>query len=105
MAEPVEQAPPAPVTEVIEETTVGMLGAVRVPMGNMTVGGYTLPDGTARRGWICSLALEGGGVFVGEGSRVTVGGAVWEVVAVQKAPGELGSVTLRQVSLQATGQP
>lgn len=104
MGEAAEQAPEqagqpgqAPVIEIIDETTVGMLGDVRVPMGNMTFGTYTLPDGSEARDWICSLALDGGGVFVGKGSVVSVGGARWEVIAVRKTPGELGSVTLRRL--------
>lgn len=101
-AGPAAATPPAPppaasqtaVTETIDETTVGDLDGVRVPMGNMTTGAYTLPDGTEKTGPICSLALPGGPVFVGVGSVVTVGGARWEVTAVDKTPGELGSVTL-----------
>ena len=103
MGEPVEQAQ-APmieasieIIEIIDETTVGMLGVVRVPMGNMTFGTYTLPDGSTARDWICSLALEGGGVFVGKGSMVEVGGVSWRVVEVRKTPGELGSVTLQRM--------
>ena len=61
-------APPAPlapppaagvdVIETIEETTVGDLGGVPVPMGNMFVDTYTLPDGTSASGLVCALALE-----------------------------------------------
>ncbi len=83
--------------ETIEETTVGDLGGVRVPMGNMTRGRYALPDGGEGEGWICALALgEGPGLFVGAGSVVEVGGARWEVLRVDKTPGQLGSVTLRR---------
>jgi hypothetical protein len=93
------EAPPAggTVTETIEETTVGELGGVRVPMGNMTRGKYRLPDGSEQEGLICSLALPGQtGVFVGLGSVVQVGAAAWEVVAIEKKDSALGSVTLRQ---------
>lgn len=83
--------------EVIDETTVGELGGARVPMASMTIGDYTLPDGTSARGWICWLAGAAGGVFVGLGSVVPVGEQRWEVIAVEKTPGELGSVTLRSV--------
>lgn len=90
--------------ETIEETTVGDLDGVRVPMGNMTQGTYTLPDGQQRAGWICSLALppapgepQRPGVFVGQGSVVELGRSRWEVLSVNKVPGELGSVTLRRL--------
>jgi hypothetical protein len=84
-------------TETIDETTVGDLGGVRVPMGNMTTGTYTLPDGSEGRGTICSLALpDQVGVFVGLGSVVDVQGTRWEVIGIEKPPGQLGSVTLRR---------
>ncbi len=88
----------APVRETIDETTVGMLGEHRVPMGNMTTGAYTKADGTEARGVICSLVVDPQqpGVFVGLGSAVTVGGVRWEVVAIEKTPGTLGSVTLER---------
>lgn len=82
-------------TETIDETTVGNLNGVPVPMGNMTIGPYTLPDGRQTEGWICSLALPNQtGVFVGVGSVVNVGGVSWRVVEVEKDKGKLGSVTL-----------
>ncbi len=88
----------AELIETIEETTVGDLGGVRVPMGNMTQGAYTLPDGSQRHGWICALALPPGpGTFVGAGSVVTVEGTPWEVLEVNKTPGVLGSVRLRRL--------
>jgi len=84
--------------EIIDETTVGDLGGVRVPMGNMTRGEYTLPDGTKAQGVICSLALpDQVGVFVGKGSVVDVQGTRWEVIDVDKPPGERGSVTLKRL--------
>jgi hypothetical protein len=42
------------------------------------------------------LALPAGPIFVGVGSVVEVGGARWSVIAVDKAPGALGSVTLER---------
>lgn len=81
--------------EVIDETTVGDLGGARVPMASMTIGDYTLPDGTSARGWICWLAGEAGGLFVGVGSLVNVANRRWEVISVEKTPGELGRVSLR----------
>lgn len=100
-AEPPAASPPpseAPVIETIEETTVGELNGVRVPMGSMTTGTYALPGGREARGLICALALPGDtGVFVGMGSVVAVGGARWEVVAIEKASGEPGSVSLKRL--------
>lgn len=88
----------AAVIETIEETTVGDLDGVRVPMANMTQGDYVLPDGTTRRGWICALVIPGApAVFVGAGSQVTVGGVRWEVLDVQKNAGALGTVTLKRL--------
>ena len=84
-------------TETIDETTVGELDGVRVPMGNMTTGEYVLPDGTKKHGPICSLALPGGpGVFVGVGSEVMVDNNRWTVTVVDNPPEGLGSVTLRK---------
>lgn len=81
----------------IDETTVGLVGRERVPMGNMCRGTYTRADGTSAEGWMCSLAIGGQiGVFVGEGSEVEIGGARWAIVRVDKEPGELGSVTLER---------
>lgn len=86
------------VIETIEETTVGDLDGTRVPMGNVTNGSYTLPDGTPKRGPICSLALPGQiGEFVGAGSVVTVDGTRWEVTEVVNPAEGLGSVTLRKL--------
>ena len=100
-----DKPPPAPasekamVIEEIEETTVGDLGGHRVPMGNMTRGSYTLPDGTERTGPICSLVLPGRspGVFVGQGSVVTVGEHRWEVLKVDQPDEGLGTVTLKRL--------
>ena len=84
-----------PLREIIDEGTVGDLDGVRVPMGSMTRTTYTLPDGSAQHGLVGALALpDGGGVFVGLGSEVTVAGRVWRVVDIEKSPGEPGSVTL-----------
>jgi hypothetical protein len=85
-----------PVRETIDETTVGDLDGVRVPMANMTTGSYTRADGSEARGTICALVLPGGPVFVGLGSAVTLDGARWEVVAIEKSPGQFGSVTLER---------
>ena len=81
----------------IDETTVGDLDGFPVPMGNMIQDDYTLPDGTSRHGTVCALALPEGGTFVGVGSVVQVGDARWQVTAVDKPKGELGSVTLEKL--------
>ncbi len=101
-AEPSPAVPPVPaeqepaVIETIEETTVGDLNGVRVPMGNVIEDDYTLPDGTVARGLVCALALESGPLWVGAGSVVEVGGATWRVVSVKRPPGERGEVTLER---------
>ncbi len=94
-----QTTPDAPVMiETIDETTVGDLDGVRVPMGNMTTGTYTLPDGTEATGTICSLALpDQVGVFVGMDSIVDVEGTKWKVIAISKPEGQLGSVTLQKL--------
>ena len=90
---------PAVIIEEIEETTVGDLGGERVPMGNVTRGRYTLPDGSEREGPICSLVLPGGapGVFVGAGSVVEVAGHRWEVLEVESPPAGPGNVRLKRL--------
>ncbi len=91
------EAPPV-IIEDIDETTVGDLGGTRVPMGNMTTGAYTLPDGTKKHGLICSLVIgPGPGVFVGLGSEVTVDGTRWRVVGIEKDGDALGSVQLQKL--------
>lgn len=94
---PVAPKESVPVTETIEETTVGDLDGVRVPMGNMTRGTYTLPDGTEQTGLICALALKPAPRFVGKGSVVEVEGARWEVTAIEKEGSGPGSVTLTRL--------
>ena len=84
--------------ETIQETTVGDLDGIRVPMGNMTRLDYALPDGSTRHGLVCSLALPGRiGIFVGMDSEVDVEGTRWRVVGIEKRPGQPGSVTLRRL--------
>ncbi len=95
---PSEHPDPAPMIETIEETTVGDLDGVRVPMGNMTTDTYTLPDGTQAHGTVCSLAIAGRiGVFVGLGSIVDVEGTQWKVIDIDKPEGQRGSVTLQKL--------
>lgn len=85
--------------ETIDETTVGDLDGARVPMGNMSSGDYLLPDGSTASGLKCALVVDPAapGVFVGMGSVVTVQGARWQVVAIEKTAGSLGSVTLQRL--------
>lgn len=86
-----------PMIETIDETTVGDLDGTRVPMGNVTHGTFTLPDGTEKKGDICSLVIsEGPGVFVGAGSVVEVDGVKWTVLKVDNPASGLGSVTLQK---------
>jgi hypothetical protein len=87
------------VTETIDETTVGDLDGARVPMGNMTTGDYLLPDGSTANGLKCALVIDPAapGVFVGMGSVVTVQGARWQVVGIEKTAGSPGSVTLQRL--------
>lgn len=96
-SDPVAPKEIPPVIETIEETTVGDLDGVRVPMGNMTRGTYTLPDGTEQTGLICALALKPSPQFVGKGSVVEIDGARWEVTAIEKEGTAPGSVTLRRL--------
>lgn len=94
-------APPLlepPVIEFIDETTVGDLDGVRVAMGNVTTGTYSLPDGTERSGDICVLAFfDDTSVWVGAGSVVDVEGTRWEVIEVINPPRDLGCVRLRRL--------
>lgn len=84
------------VIESIEETTVGELSGLRVGMASVTTGEYALADGSRKTGRMCALAINGAvGVFVGVGSVVTVNGARWEIIGLEKTPGELGEVRLR----------
>lgn len=85
-------------TETIDETTVGDLDGVRVGMASMTTMAYALPDGTERTGLVCALVLpDQPGQFVGLGAHFVVEGRTWEVIAIEKTKGELGSVTLRRL--------
>ena len=98
----VYQSPPSvdetAMIESIEETTVGDLDGTPVPMGNMTVMDYDLPDGRSRHGLVCSLALPGQiGTFVGLGSVIQVGDARWEVVGIEKPDDDNGEVTLKKL--------
>ena len=83
--------------ETIDETTVGDLDGTPCPMGSMVRGSYPLPDGSTGTGWTATLALAEGPTVVGLGSEVTVDGARWRVVAIEKSPPEPGSVTLEPV--------
>ena len=83
--------------EIIEETAVGNLNGVDVPMANVT-NNYTfkLPDGSEGKGKACLLILPEADVWVGVGSEVQVGGATWRVTKIDSPEGETGSVTLEK---------
>ena len=84
--------------ESIDETTMGELGDARVGMASMTTMAYTLPDGTEQTGLVCALVLpDQEGIFVGMGSHFVADDHTWEVIGIEKSPGELGSVTLRRL--------
>jgi len=86
------------IIETIEQNTVGDLDGHRQPMGNVTTGTYTLPDGSEASGPICSLPIDGQiGVFVGAGSIVTVGDHRWQVLDVTLGHGKPGSVRLQML--------
>jgi hypothetical protein len=86
------------VIEKIEETAVGNLNGVDVPMANVTNNyKFMLPDGTEGRGKACLLILPDNDVWVGIGSEVSVGGATWRVTHIDSPKDETGSVTLQQL--------
>ncbi|HJN76507.1 MAG TPA: hypothetical protein QGF58_21440 [Myxococcota bacterium] len=83
----------------ITETTVGMLGAHRVPMASMLLeDDYDLPDGSSARGVVCALVLEDGPAWVGLGSEVFVVDATWRVVGIDKpSEDDNGTITLERL--------
>ena len=85
--------------EEIDETPVGDLAGVSVPMANVTHGEYLLPDGSTRIGDMCILVIPDtdGGVFVGAGSEVEVEGVRWRVLAVDNPTDDCGSVRLERL--------
>ena len=90
--------------ENIEETTVGMLGDIRVAMANMVFeGSYERADGSTAAGLACVLVpLDGSDAkyWVGLDSRVTIGGAHWQVTGISKPRHGNGSISLRSVDIQ-----
>ncbi|MEN9786686.1 MAG: hypothetical protein RLZZ299_1950 [Pseudomonadota bacterium] len=87
--------------EVITETTVGLLDGVAVAVGNVWERDYADADGTRRAGMTARLAwTDAGGTdhweVAGAGSLLSLGTSHWRVVAVDKAPGTPGRVTLRR---------
>ena len=87
------------VIEIIEETAVGSLDGIDVPMANVT-NEYTfaLPDGSQGKGKACMLILPDSDVWVGVGSEVKVGTSTWRVLKIHTPENETGSVTLEKVS-------
>jgi len=87
------------VIEIIEETAVGSLDGIDVPMANVTNEyTYALPDGSQGKGKACMLILPDDDVWVGVGSEVTVGASKWRVIKIHSPDNETGSVTLEKVS-------
>lgn len=81
----------------ITETTVGWLGEVRVPFGNVWEADYVLADGSTAHGLSGALYLPDGEVRVGVGSRVAAGDHDWQVVALTGEPPR-AVITLRAVA-------
>ena len=82
----------------ITETTVGWLGEVRVPFGNVWEADYVRADGVAARGLTGVLFLPDGEQRVGVGSRVRAGDGDWSVLSVEGEPPR-AVITLRPVAL------
>ena len=85
------------VIEMIEETTVGILGGQRIPMAN-ACREYTfrLPDGSEGRGPACMLMLPKS-TWVGVGSEVVAGGYRWRVIDIKVPDDDSGSVYLERL--------
>lgn len=87
--------------EVISETTVGLLDGIAVAVGNVWERDYADADGTRRAGMTARLAwTDAAGAehweVAGAGSLLSLGTSHWRVIAVDKAEGEPGRVTLRR---------
>ena len=82
----------------VSETTVGTLGTADVGVANLWERDYVDAAGRARNGVTARLMWESDGapesLIVGVGSRFEVGGARWEVLAVEKRVGVNGAVRL-----------
>ena len=85
--------------EEIQETTVGTLSGVDIGVANMWERDFIDGAGAARKGLTARIDFEVGAetrrVVVGHGSILEMGGERWEVVALEKTPGQNGSITLR----------
>ncbi|MDP2314987.1 MAG: hypothetical protein Q8P41_18955 [Pseudomonadota bacterium] len=85
--------------EEIQETTMGTLSGVDVGVANMWEREYVDGAGVAHKGLTARLDYEVAGetrrIVVGEGSVIEMGGTRWEVVRLQKTPGQNGTITLR----------
>jgi len=83
---------------VIQETTQGRLGGSSVGISNMWERPYALPDGSETSGLSATLTLAPGVTLVaGLGSVVQIGTGHFEVVAIEKAKGQLGAVHFQMV--------
>ena len=82
--------------EHIDETTVGDLYGTRIALGTMVFQGtYQTADGAEAQGLAGCLAMpDGSSVWVGLDSEVVVDQRRWRVTSIEKARGELGSVSL-----------
>ena len=84
--------------EMIEETAVGNLEGIDVPMANVTNSyTYTLPDGSQGKGKACLLILPNADVWVGVGSEVQVGPNKWRVIQINAPKNDTGSVILEKL--------
>lgn len=96
---PPDRPAPGARMEEIQETTVGTLSGVDVGVANMWERDYIDGKGAARKGLTARMDYELGAdtrrIVVGEGSIIEMGGERWEVVTLQKTPGQNGSITLR----------
>jgi hypothetical protein len=97
-------SPPGPSDERIEENTVAWLADRKVTISNIWQRTYQRADGTQATGPAGVIGVSDGGqvaeIVVGVGSRVEVGDAVYEVVAIdagEKDPDQTGHIVLRPV--------
>lgn len=97
-------SPSGPFDERIEENTVAWLAERKVTISNIWQRTYQRADGTQASGPAGVIGVSDGGevteFVVGAGSRVQVGNAVYEVVAIdagEKAPDQTGHIILRPV--------
>ncbi len=83
--------------ETISEGTVGSLAGISVGMGQISMGTYTLPDGTAKQGLSATIAPFDSekNIPVGAGSKVVVGDVLWHVEQIMKVDDTPGHIRLK----------